>query len=202
MAVLTIPLRALVALNTVLLRIGRHAAWMALGLMVIIILLQIGARFTTGALNWTEEAARFLMLWLTGLIAPSAYRWGGFVAIDTIPRALPKTVAHVLLVLLLALSLAVLIVGAGIGWGEVTGFPGTFDTAALYTFFFPSIGDLTVTFGWDRMPRSHMMASLLVGVCLMILVNVELLVKALLGLIAPALELPQDPDQTAMAGTE
>ena len=25
------------------------------------------------------------MLWMTGLMAPSAYRWGGFVAIDMLP---------------------------------------------------------------------------------------------------------------------
>ena len=30
------------------------------------------------------------MLWMTGLVAPSAFRWGGFAAIDIVPRALSK----------------------------------------------------------------------------------------------------------------
>ncbi|MEO1001029.1 MAG: TRAP transporter small permease subunit [Pseudomonadota bacterium] len=201
MAVILAPLRALAALNTLLLRIGRQLAWIALALMVAIILVQIAARITSGALNWTEEAARFLMLWLTGLIAPTAYRWGGFVAIDTLPRALPRGIANGLLTLLLALSLGVLVYAAGIGWGEVTGFPGTFQTAALYTFVFPSLSE-GITFGWAPMPRSHMMASLFVGVCLLILVNIELLAKAVIGLIAPGLPLPEDPDAEALTGTE
>ena len=70
-------LKGLVGLNTVLLKIGRQLAWIAIGLMVIIILIQVFFRYgLNSALPWPDEAARFLMLWMTGFIAPSAYRWG------------------------------------------------------------------------------------------------------------------------------
>ena len=69
-------LKSLVLLNTFILRIGRHLAWIAIGLMVVIILVQVLFRYgLNSALPWPDEAARFLMLWMTGLIAPSAYRW-------------------------------------------------------------------------------------------------------------------------------
>ena len=68
-------LKSLVLLNTFILRIGRHLAWIAIGLMVVIILVQVFFRYgLNSALPWPDEAARFLMLWMTGLIAPSAYR--------------------------------------------------------------------------------------------------------------------------------
>jgi len=87
MSILLTVLRALAAVNTPLLRLGRHLAWVALALMVVLILLQVVFRYAfNNALAWPDEGARFLMLWMTGLVAPSAFRWGGFVAIDIVPR--------------------------------------------------------------------------------------------------------------------
>ena len=78
-------------LNTFFLRIGRQLAWIAILLMVMVILLQVFFRYVlNNALPWPDEVARFLMLWMTGLIAPSAYRWGGFVSIELVISLLPK----------------------------------------------------------------------------------------------------------------
>jgi len=75
-------LRAISAVNTALLRFARNATWIAQALMVLVILLQVFFRYVlNNALAWPDEAARFLMLWMTGLAAPSAFCWGGFVAI-------------------------------------------------------------------------------------------------------------------------
>ncbi|WP_230374143.1 TRAP transporter small permease [Pontivivens ytuae] len=194
-------LRGLMAVNSVLLRVGRTIAWVAIGIMVLIILYQVVMRYAFNAApNWTEEFARFLMLWMTGLIAPSAYRWGGFVSIDMAVRTLPRIPAAILSLLLLMLAMTVLIVGAMIGWSEVTGFSGSFTTGSLYTFVFPSLSE-GVTFGWDKMPRSHMMASLLVGMWLLVLVNTELVLKSLIALFDPDRKLPQDTAMIA-AGAE
>ena len=77
--------------------------------MVVVILIQIFFRYVlNNALPWPDEAARFLMLWMTGFIAPSAYRWGGFVSIDMMPQLLPKTFGKILLLILLLLSLFIL----------------------------------------------------------------------------------------------
>ena len=132
-------LRPLAWVNTQVLRLGRHLAWMALALMVVVILTQVFFRYLlNNALAWPDEAARFLMLWMAGLMAPSAMRWSGFVAIDMLPTALPRRAGLALtLVLLISLSLAVLVWGNPvIGWREITGFAGFVGkTASLWTFF-------------------------------------------------------------------
>ena len=72
-------------------RIGRFISVIALAMMVFVILLQVFCRYIlNNALPWPDEAARFLMLWLTSLMAPIALRQSGFVAIDTLHRYLFK----------------------------------------------------------------------------------------------------------------
>ena len=88
--------------------------------MVLVILLQVFFRYIlNNALPWPDELARFLMLWMTGLIAPSAYRWGGFVSIEMLPQLLPKIIESLLVILLLSLSLVILIIGFQLGLQHV-----------------------------------------------------------------------------------
>ncbi len=177
MGVLLGPIRALKVVNDLLLRLGRAIAVVALGIMVAVILAQVFFRYVLNdALPWPDEAARFMMLWMTGLIAPMAYRRGGFVAIDMLERALPRAAGAALSLVLLALSLCVLVLAARIGWSEVTGFGGSFATASLWV-------PTAIGFDeWYRVPRSWMMASLLVGLWLLILVNVELILRQIVTL--------------------
>jgi TRAP-type C4-dicarboxylate transport system permease small subunit len=188
MGVLLGPIRLLKVVNDQLLRVGRALAILALALMVAIILAQVFFRYVLNdALPWPDEAARFMMLWMTGLIAPTAYRRGGFVAIDMLERALPVRAGAILSLLLLVISLGVLVFAARIGWSEVTGFGGTFATASLY---------LPTSLGfdeWFRIPRSWMMASLLVGVWLLLLVNVELILRQVAVLTGLGASLPDFP---------
>ena len=121
---------------------------------------------------------------MTGLMAPTAYRRGSFVAIDTLTRLLPARAGAILALVLLAISLAVLIVAVQIGWSEVTGFAGRFATASLYV---PT--DMSFE-NWFRVPRSWMMASLLVGVILLITVNIELILRSIVRLLGGAESLP------------
>ena len=104
-------LKGLVGFNTIILRLGRQLAWIAIGLMVVIILIQVYFRYVlNSALPWPDEAARFLMLWMTGFIAPSAYRWGGFVSIEMLFRMLPSRMVKIVTLMLLMISLLVLVV--------------------------------------------------------------------------------------------
>ena len=181
--------------NETALRLGRAVGVVAIALMVIAILIQVFFRYVLGnALPWPDEAARFCMLWMTGLMAPTAFRRGGFVAIDMVPLMLPRVVGQVLTLFLLVVSLAVLLVAVNIGWSEVTGFGGKFATAALY---------LPTSLGfdeWYRIPRSWMMASLLVGIILLISVNIELVLRSVVTLMGGGHLLPEIPD--APAGAE
>lgn len=183
-------------LNEVLLRIGRAVGIVAITFMVIAILVQVVFRYVfNNALPWPDEAARFCMLWMTGLMAPTAFRRGGFVAIDMFGRALPSEIGQFLNLFLLLTSLLVLIVAAEIGWSEVTGFGGKFKTAALYL---PTNFSFTE---WFRLPRSWMMASLLIGVWLLTLVNIELVLRALAELLGRADDLPP-LERNAIGGAE
>ncbi|GLQ17079.1 TRAP transporter small permease [Maritalea porphyrae] len=170
-------LRPLSAVITALLAVGRVVGSIAVAIMVIAILIQVFFRYgLNNALPWPDEAARFCMLWMTGLMAPIAYRNGGFVAIDMLLYMLPRIVAGLLSLVLLCLSMVVLVVAVRIGWGEVTGFGGKFTTASLYL-------PTSITFdSWFRLPRSWMMSALFVGVCLLSLVNLELILKTIVAL--------------------
>ena len=95
MGVLLGVLTPLRLFNDVVLAVGRFLAATALAFMVVFILTQVFFRYVlNSALPWPDEAARFAMLWMTGLMAPTAYRRGGFVAIDMMARALPRAVAR------------------------------------------------------------------------------------------------------------
>ncbi|MCV3273995.1 TRAP transporter small permease [Roseobacter sinensis] len=181
LAVIT-PLRLV---NETVLKLGRGLGVVAMALMVAAILIQVFYRYVlNNALPWPDEAARFCMLWMTGLMAPTAFRRGGFVAIDTVVRLLPERVGALISLALLFLSLGVLVVAVQIGWSEVTGFAGRFATASLYL---PT--DLSFE-SWFRVPRSWMMASLLFGVIVLISVNVELILRALVKMLGGADRLP------------
>lgn len=182
-------------INGALLALGRWIGAACLGLMVVVILLQVFFRYVVNnALPWPEEASRFLMLWSTGLMAPTAFRRGGFVAIDMVIRMLPRMVATGLSVLLMAVTILVLWIALGIGWSEVTGLGGRFETDSLRV---PVSLDLSV---WMKVPKSWMMASLLVGVALLLLVAVELALRNLYVLIRGPDGLREIPD-TVMLGS-
>ncbi|MEP4031965.1 TRAP transporter small permease [Roseibium polysiphoniae] len=164
-------------INEKVLGIGRAIGVIAVAAMVVAILIQVVFRYVfNNALPWPDEAARFCMLWMTGLMAPTAFRRGGFVAIDMLCNLLPRTLGTLLNLFLLTLCLAVLLTAVKIGWSEVTGFGGRFATASL---FVPVSLDLSE---WLRVPRSWMMASMLVCIVLLISVNIELILRTLVAL--------------------
>lgn len=188
--------KALGMVNSALLTAGRGIGMVCMALMLAVILTQVFFRYVLGnALAWPDETSRFLMLWLTGLMAPTAFRRGGFVGIDMVMRLLPSRVTALVTLVLLGLSAVVLWVGVGIGWGEVTGFSGRFDTVSMNV---PVSFDLSE---WRKVPRSWSMASLAVGVTLLLAVNVELILRSVITLIGGGDRLPEIPD-TITLGAE
>ncbi len=184
MALLKGVLKPIQLWNDIVLPIGQKISIVAIALMVVAILIQVFFRYVlNSALPWPDEAARFMMLWLTGLMAPVAFRQGGFVAIDMVVQAMPAKVGEIVTLLLLFISAGVLAMAVSIGWSEVTGFGGKFATAALYV---PTALDFSE---WLRVPRSWMMASLLVGVILLLIVNIELILRAIITLMGDGDEL-------------
>lgn len=127
-------------------------------------------------------------------MAPTAFRRGGFVAIDMALRLLPRQVATGVSLLLLSLVALILWVALGIGWSEVTGLGGRFETDSLWI---PASLDFTT---WFKLPKSAMMASLLVGVALLLLVAVELILRNIHTLIWGRDGLNDIPDTVVLAG--
>lgn len=188
MAALLTLMKPLGILITILLRIGRQIAWIALALMVVVTVLQVIFRYVfNNALPWPDEAARFLMLWMTGLIAPSAYRWGGFVSIDMIKDMLPGRAAQILTLLLLIVSLAVLVVGFQLGLRHVSS--GWLFASSSLKLPLDMFG-----LGLVRIKLAWMYMSMPVGIALMILVNIELCLRAMVHILDPSRELPGDHD--------
>ena len=193
MSLLIFIMQVLCKFNNFILRICRNLGVLAVVLMVVAILIQVFFRYIlNNALPWPDEAARFCMLWMTGLMAPTAFRRGGFVAIDFINQFIPSIINVILSMVLLLLSLLVLITSVQIGYAEVTGFGGRFATASLYI---PVSIDLQ---NWYRIPRSWMMMSLLIGCALLILVNLELIGRNIIFKLGKGNLLPKIHDDTSM----
>ena len=175
-------------INTFILRIGRQLAWIAILLMVIVIIIQVFFRYVlNNALPWPDEVARFLMLWMTGLIAPTAYRWGGFVSIDMLERFLPKILSNLLIFTILLISLIVLLIGFEMGLKHINA--GWIFSSSSIKIPYSLIGGKT-----EAMKLAWMYMSLPVGIFLLILVNFELLLRNILSLTSKV-DLPLDRDK-------
>lgn len=178
MALLFGVLWPLERLNGFLLAIGRAVAVFALVVMVCLILGQVFFRYVLNdAPAWTEEGARFGMLWMTGLMAPLAYRRGGFVAIDMAERALPRVLSGLLTLGLLIVSLLVLVYALDKGINNhVFSLSGRGDS--------PSLRLPLDWFGGERIrfKNSWAYGSLAIGLGLLILVNIELVLRQLITL--------------------
>ena len=175
-------------INTFILRIGRQLAWIAILLMVIVIIIQVFFRYVlNNALPWPDEVDRFLMLWMTGLIAPSAYRWGGFVSIDMLERFLPKILANLLIFIILLISLAVLFIGFEMGLKHINA--GWIFSSSSIKIPFSLIGGKT-----EAMKLAWMYMSLPIGIFLLILVNIELILRNILSFTSK-IDLPLDKDK-------
>ncbi|WP_420859858.1 TRAP transporter small permease [Marivivens marinus] len=183
MAVLMGLLWPLERLNNAVLAVGRVIAVAALAVMVCLILGQVFFRYVLNdAPNWTEEGARFGMLWMTGLMAPLAFRQGGFVAIDMLERALPKIGATLLSLALLCISFWVLIIAWDKGLNNhVDSLTGRGCSSSLRWPFGIEVGKCGPKFA-----NQYQYAALWVGINLLILVNVELILRNLITLMGGA----------------
>lgn len=178
---------------TWVLRAGRFVAWIAMGLMVVIIIVQVFFRYVLNdALPWPDEAARFLMLWMTGLVAPSAYRWGGFVAIEMLKDALGRSLSIALNIFLLGISLLVLVVALQFGLKHVaSGWLFASSSLKLPLFLF-GLKSVPIKLAWMYM-------SLPVGFAIMIGVNIELMIKNLVMLLDKNADYSVAPDQIVIS---
>lgn len=80
-----------------LLAANRWALIALLGAMSVIIFANVALRYLTDqSIEWAEEVARHLMIWLTFLGAGPVLRYGGHIAVDNLQDALPRRAAAAL----------------------------------------------------------------------------------------------------------
>ena len=84
--------RKLQSMNSVALRSCLWIALVCLVAMTTITLLQVGARYLfSSPFAWPEEVARILMVWMTFLVVPYAYREGLLVRLESLSSKIPET---------------------------------------------------------------------------------------------------------------
>lgn len=190
MQLLIAPLETVI---TLVLRVGRWIATAAIGIMVLVILTQVFFRYVlNNALPWPDEAARFLMLWMTGLMAPSAFRWGGFVAIDMVPEMLPRRMGLILNLAILVVSLSVLLVALQLGIKHINS--GWLFNSSSLKVPLHLIGGEAV-----RLKLAWMYMSIYVGFVGMAVVGVELILKNLHMLIDENADYGEVPDRQVLS---
>ncbi len=175
-------MKGLIRFNDVALGFGRTIAWVLLALMTFIVLYQVFFRYAlNNAPSWSEAGARGLMMWMTFLVAPTAYRWGAYVSIDTLTHALRGRLRHglSLAINISALTLIVVLLWLSIDFVErgmtrrATGLPAD-------------------VFGIP-MKAAYIRLAMPVGFLLMITVSIELIFKDLLHLMHPGRDEVQQP---------
>ena len=113
----------------------RHVVGAMLGVMVVIVATQICVRFVLpkfgiiAAAPWTEELARYLMVWCVFLGAAVAARSGALIAMDSVADALPPALGDATRTVGLLLTIAFfgLLVWLGVRWVAF----GTMETSTV-----------------------------------------------------------------------
>ena len=192
MQILFTLIKSLEWINDIAGQIGRNLSVVAMALMVVIILTQVFFRYAlNNALPWPDEAARFLMLWLAGLMGPIAMRRGSLVAITSLHNLLPSILCQFLILFLLLLSLLVLMVAIYLGWGHVNSGWLFASSSLKLPLHLIGMKAVKMKLGWSYM-------SLFVGYCLMFLVNLELVIRVFITILGGSAHLkPLQTEQPA-----
>ena len=181
-AIVEVTLEGLDTINTRVLLFGRTIGLVALGLMVLVILAQIFFRYVlNNALPWPEEAARGLMIWMMALVAPSAYRYTGFVSIDMLHDLIPARLKNYLVLAILLLCSFVSIIMLQHAWSHFSA-PLLFDSSGLNRLLQDSrINQLLGTKIQFRTAYIYLAMSVLLMLILM--VSLELILRQLARII-------------------
>ena len=118
MRLLNTLLRPLSRFNDIVELVGKYLGLTLIGVMTLVILYQVFMRYVLNdPPTWSEEMSRFMMVWMTFLVAPIAYRRGMNVAIETLSRFLVGRPRAALQLVLNALILYFMIEYAQEGMG-------------------------------------------------------------------------------------
>ncbi len=93
-----------------------------MGLMTIVVFVQVVCRLTSGSLPWSEELARYMMIYLVYVGASVGVKYGNHIAVEFVASLLPEKFQRVLeiLVNLLCLLCFILLLRYGMNIVNIT----------------------------------------------------------------------------------
>ena len=138
-------IRAVEAFNRGLLASCRWGVVLLVATITVIVALGVFFRFVlNNSLPWTEEVAKFVMVWLAFIGAPVVLKEGGHIAIDFVPARLPSPVGPIVMMLIQVIVMLVLAVlvfqGWALAWNALPQIATTVDVSLFYIFLAVPIG--------------------------------------------------------------
>lgn len=133
-----------------------------LAVMAVIIFANVVLRYTTNqSIEWAEEVARHLMIWLTFLGCGPVLRYGGHIAVENLQDALPPKLAIALRVLIALLLSAFFAFCMWFGWDylERTQYQSTPATQISFAYIYAALpAGMALTFiHWMLIVRSYVL---------------------------------------------
>lgn len=121
---------------------NRWALILLLATMSVIIFTNVAMRYLTDeSIEWAEEVARHMMIWLTFLGAGPVLRYGGHIAVENLQDALPRPLAIALRVViaLLMAGFAGFMVWYGLIYLDRTQYQSTAATQISFAYIYAAM---------------------------------------------------------------
>ncbi len=157
----------LARVNAVILAGCRYTTVLLVALITVVVVAQVFWRYVLNdALAWSEETAKFLMVWMVFAGAPIALSAGGLASVDALPNALPRRAQQALygVIFLSVLSFLLVLIWQG------------------YWFARNAEVQVTPTTGVSMM---YVFMAMPAGGVMMAMIALELFLKAVLGIFRP-----------------
>lgn len=141
---------------------NRWALILLLGSMSVIIFANVALRYLTNeSIEWAEEVARHMMIWLTFLGAGPVLRYGGHIAVDNLQDALPRKAAIALrgIIWLLMLGFFGFMIWYGLLYLERAQYQTTAATQISFAYIYAAmpIGGVLLIVHWLLIARSYLL---------------------------------------------
>ncbi len=138
--------------------------WVLIGLltaMALIIFTNVALRYLTDqSIEWAEEVARHLMIWLTFLGAGPVLRYGGHIAVENLQDALPRAgaLAVRVLIALLLLGFFGFMIWYGLLYVERAQFQTTAATQISFAWVYAAmpVGGVLLVVHWLLILRGYL----------------------------------------------
>ncbi|WP_332777870.1 TRAP transporter small permease [Polaromonas sp.] len=133
-----------------------------LAVMAVIIFANVALRYLTSqSIEWAEEVARHLMIWLTFLGCGPVLRYGGHIAVENLQDALPPRAAVALraAIALLLLGFFIFFIWFGMDYMERTQYQQTPATQISFAWIYAAlpVGAALMLIHWLLMARGYIL---------------------------------------------